>query len=91
MAMVELEEIPTEMTNDLSSLKEKMTTHDAERLFKLIENHARYTNSAKAQSILADWDSWLPKFKKVMPTEFRRALNEMEAAQQAEDSHVAGE
>jgi len=55
----------------------EMDRHDAERLHQLIERHVHYTNSAKAKTILADWASWLPKFKKVMPVEYRRALAEM--------------
>lgn len=78
MSMVELEEIAPTMTDNLTSITDNMATHDSERLYKLIENHARYTNSAKAQTILADWDKWLPKFKKVMPVEYRRALGDIE-------------
>jgi glutamate synthase (NADPH/NADH) large chain len=54
-----------------------MTKQDAERLHQLIARHAHYTNSAKAKAILDDWASYLPKFKKVMPVEYRRALVEM--------------
>ncbi|MGI9372706.1 MAG: glutamate synthase large subunit [Hyphomicrobiales bacterium] len=57
---------------------------DAERLYQLIENHAHYTNSARAQAILADWELYLPKFVKVMPVEYRRALQEMQRAQTGE-------
>ena len=58
-----------------------MTRFDAERLHQLIENQARYTGSKKAQAILDDWDNNLPKFVKVMPVEFRRALAEIQQAQ----------
>ena len=78
MAMIELETIDPHMTQDLTHLKDNMTGCDAERLKKLLENHAHYTNSTKAQTILADWAHWLPKFKKIMPIEFRRALNELD-------------
>jgi glutamate synthase (NADPH/NADH) large chain len=30
--------------------------------------------------ILADWANYLPKFRKVMPVEYRRALMEMKRA-----------
>jgi glutamate synthase (NADPH/NADH) large chain len=53
---------------------------DAPRLHALISRHARYTNSAKAKAILADWANWLPKFKKVMPVEYRDALKKLAAA-----------
>ena len=58
-----------------------MTRHDAERLHQLVQNHARYTGSAKAQTILDNWEDYLPKFVKVMPVEYRRALQEMQAEQ----------
>ena len=52
-------------------------TKDAERLHKLICNHARYTGSKRAAEILAQWDHYRPLFRKVMPVEYRRALTEM--------------
>ena len=59
-----------------------MTRHDAERLHQLIVNHARYTGSTRAREIIEHWDAYLPKFRKVMPVEYRRALAEL-AAQNA--------
>ncbi|MEX2318954.1 MAG: hypothetical protein WD626_03815, partial [Bauldia sp.] len=56
-----------------------MTGHDGERLHVLISNHARFTGSARANMILDNWSDWLPKFRKVMPVEYRRALAEMKA------------
>jgi glutamate synthase (NADPH/NADH) large chain len=90
MAMVELEPITGDATTQLSNLKADMLGEDAARLRTLLENHARYTNSKRAQDILADWETYLPKFHKVMPTEYRRALNEM-AAQDTSAQPVAGE
>jgi len=58
-----------------------MTRFDNERLHQLIANHARYTNSQRAKDILADWNTYLPKFRKVMPVEYRRALAEMKATE----------
>ncbi|MGB2271040.1 MAG: glutamate synthase-related protein, partial [Candidatus Micropelagos thuwalensis] len=91
MSMVELESIDATMTNELSNLRENMSGNDAERLYKLLENHARYTNSAKAKTILADWDNWLPKFVKVMPSEYRRALKELEVETTDKESALPGE
>jgi glutamate synthase (NADPH/NADH) large chain len=54
-----------------------LTSMDAERLHKLVSNHARYTGSARANAILADWQRYRPLFKKVMPVEYRRALAEL--------------
>jgi len=56
-----------------------MSRHDAERLHQLISNHARYTGSTRARHILENWETFLPKFRKVMPVEYRRALAELAA------------
>ena len=56
-----------------------MSRHDAERLHQLISNHARYTGSTRARHILESWETFLPKFRKVMPVEYRRALAELAA------------
>jgi glutamate synthase (NADPH/NADH) large chain len=41
--------------------------------------------------ILDDWEAMLPKFRKVMPVEYRKALKEMERAQAVEQPSQAGE
>jgi glutamate synthase (NADPH) large chain len=61
-----------------------MTKQDAERLHQLIARHAHYTNSAKAKAILDNWVNYQGKFKKVMPVEYRRALEEMSKHQSAD-------
>ena len=66
-----------------------MTRHDAARLHHLITRHARYAGSRRAAHILAAWDAYLPKFRKVMPLEYRRALREMKALQTAEPLRAA--
>jgi len=36
-----------------------------------------FTDSSRARHILENWEIFLPKFIKVMPVDFRRALLEM--------------
>jgi glutamate synthase (NADPH/NADH) large chain len=67
-----------------------MTRFDAERLHQLISSHARYTKSARALNILEHWDEFKPKFRKVMPVEYRRALEEL-IAKGAEPTLAAAE
>jgi glutamate synthase (NADPH/NADH) large chain len=55
-----------------------MTKHDDERLHQLISNHLHYTGSDRARFILDNWVEMRPKFVKVMPVEYRRAIQEME-------------
>jgi glutamate synthase (NADPH/NADH) large chain len=59
-----------------------MTRHDAERLHQLIANHARYTGSERAKRILDQWCDYKQKFRKVMPVEYRRAIEQMMAEQE---------
>jgi glutamate synthase domain-containing protein 2/glutamate synthase domain-containing protein 1/glutamate synthase domain-containing protein 3 len=40
----------------------------------LITRHHQYTESAVARRILDDWDDYVTKFVKVMPTEYRKVL-----------------
>ncbi|MFN4208628.1 MAG: glutamate synthase large subunit [Agrobacterium albertimagni] len=92
MAMVELEPVPEEddmleklhhhggdlMHKGLVDVSGDMTRHDEERLYQLISNHLHYTGSNRAKQILDSWAEYRPKFRKVMPVEYRRALEEME-------------
>ncbi|CAN7563856.1 glutamate synthase large subunit [Rhizobium leguminosarum] len=92
MAMVELEPVPEEddmleklhhhggdlMHKGRVDVSGDMTRHDEERLYQLISNHLHYTGSARATEILDNWAEYRPKFRKVMPVEYRRALEEME-------------
>ncbi len=56
-----------------------MLRFDAERLRILVERHLRYTGSARAKSLLDNWDAALAKFVKVMPNDYARALVEQKA------------
>ena len=67
-----------------------MTRYDAERLHQLIENHLRYTGSSRAKDILDNWEVFKPKFRKVMPVEYRRALAEL-MSQNEQPMAAAGE
>ncbi|MFL5077499.1 MAG: glutamate synthase-related protein, partial [Microvirga sp.] len=59
-----------------------MSGHDAERLHKLIANHLLYTGSSRAKEILDNWSVVRHRFVKVMPVEYRRALKDIERAQE---------
>ena len=54
-----------------------LTKFDAARLRHLIERHARLTGSARAARLLADWQATLKKFRKVMPVEYRQAMEKL--------------
>jgi glutamate synthase domain-containing protein 3 len=74
MAMVALEPV-----SEVVTAASHLGMADSALLKSLIENHATYTGSERAKAILADWNGWLPKFTRVMPGEYRRALGELAA------------
>ncbi|MCK8480474.1 glutamate synthase large subunit [Psychroserpens algicola] len=51
---------------------------DVNQLKQLIENHYIATTSPLAKRLLADWETYLPKFKKVLPEEYKQALLRLE-------------
>ena len=44
----------------------------------MIECHYRYTDSAVAQHVLIDWEATLDKFVKIMPVDYKKALQQMQ-------------
>lgn len=51
---------------------------DIEELKELVESHYNYTMSPLAQRILENWETYLPKFVKVFPEEYKQALIRIE-------------
>ena len=69
--MVELQKLRPDGANaNVSDLLQA----DETRLKILVENHQRYTGSKRAQMILDNWSEFLPKFIKVMPVDYKKAL-----------------
>ena len=50
---------------------------DEDHLRQLLEKHLDYTGSPKAAHILSSWESSLPRFIKVFPMEYKRALGKL--------------
>jgi len=50
---------------------------DQDFMIETIKKHVKHTDSAIGKEILKNWYDYLPKFKKIMPLEYKRALNEM--------------
>ena len=56
---------------------EELIGEDEKDLKDLISKHLNYTESDVASFILGDWNNQREKFIKVMPTDYKRVLNEM--------------
>ena len=57
---------------------EDLTEKDLEKIQELLNNHVDYTNSSRAKGILKDWKNTGKNFIKVMPTDYKRALEILE-------------
>ncbi len=71
--------VSIEALQDKATVDSHLGKADTDIVLSLIERHARYSGSERAKTIVANWAVWLPKFVKVMPTEYRRALKELSA------------
>ena len=56
---------------------EKVSKDDSKDLKDFITRHRNLTGSEVAKSILKNWETELIKFVKVMPTDYKRVLNEL--------------
>jgi glutamate synthase (NADPH/NADH) large chain len=60
------------------SMVELEAIDEPEHLKGLIEKHLHYTNSSRAQTILDNWNDYLPRFIKVMPTDYKHKCKQKE-------------
>ena len=60
---------------------EALTEHDEAELHAMVSEHADRTGSAVARRLLTGWEQAVTSFVKVMPRDYRRALEEKAAAQ----------
>ena len=78
-AMVDLDPVLSETEQQIKITRDiwHADTADEVLLRRIIENHAKYTGSRRAQEILQRWSQFRPRFVKVFPKEYRRALGEL--------------
>jgi len=104
LAMVDLEPIADEddalentahqggdlEAHGLVDIMHDLSRYDDQRLRMLIEKHHQLTGSARAVTILEDWEGYRSRFVKVMPVEYRKALQKMqEQANEADNSSAS--
>jgi glutamate synthase (NADPH/NADH) large chain len=77
-SMVSLEKVETQQAQP--KVPQHLNQPDEVILKTLIEKHLKYTESERAKFILDNWDKVRPQFVKVMPNEYKRALNELHAS-----------
>ena len=76
MGMVSLEKV-VHQASVTSDAVHHLDQPDEVTLLALINKHVKYTGSARAKMLLANWENTRGKFVKVMPNEYKRALIEL--------------
>ena len=78
-SMVDLERIERSAKANAEPIRH-LGRVDEDLLRELLEKHFRYTGSFRARELLAGWDTTVTQFVRVMPSEYRRVLKSMNAA-----------
>jgi len=78
----ELQLFDTLCNLDMVELESVWQRQDKELLQDLIARHFRWTGSKRAEQILDAWPNMVGKFVKVVPIDYRQALEKMRAAEQ---------
>jgi glutamate synthase (NADPH/NADH) large chain len=52
----------------------------------LVENHVRFTGSALGRRLLDNWEMMVARFVKVMPTEYKRVLQQRRAQRRSQQT-----
>jgi glutamate synthase (NADPH) large chain len=65
---------------EMIELEELSNPVEIEQVRIMVQKHADYTGSAPARQLLARWDRAVAEFVRVMPTDYKRVLQEREAA-----------
>lgn len=67
----------TRCNQEMVELEAVADEEEAEELRRMIYDHYAYTGSTRAAQVLGNWEAMLPRFVKIMPVEYRRALEQM--------------
>ncbi|MFR3834162.1 MAG: glutamate synthase large subunit [Eubacterium sp.] len=62
------------INKSLVSTEELSNKYDVLELKGMIEDHVKYTNSVKGKEILDNFEEYLPKFKKIIPYDYKKML-----------------
>jgi glutamate synthase (ferredoxin) len=76
-------DFPTRCNKEMVELGKLTEALEIAEVRGMIDRHARYTNSTRAQHILKLWDDMVPKFVKVMPKDYKRMLECIDRAQKS--------
>ena len=65
----------TKLNKEMVLFSEVTEKYEILELKGLIEEHVKATNSKKGKEILANFDEYLPKFKRIIPHDYKRMMS----------------
>ena len=65
------------LNKELVSTEEVTDKYDVLELKEMIQQHVAYTNSVKGKQILDNFGDYLPKFKKIVPHDYKRMMQKI--------------
>ena len=63
------------MNKEMVSIEQVSDKYDVLELKDIIKDHVAYTNSEKGKEILDNFGEYLPKFKKIIPHDYKKMMN----------------
>ncbi|MBD5440457.1 MAG: glutamate synthase large subunit [Treponema sp.] len=84
-------ELYKKLNNQLVLMEEISDEHDESNLRTLIQRHAEETGSQVAKNILENWKEFVPRFKKIIPSDYKKMLAEISKAEERGLNHADAE
>ena len=63
------------LNKEMISIEAVIDKYEVSELKQLIMDHVNYTNSEIGKRILEDFEGYLPKFKKIIPKDYKKMMN----------------
>ena len=63
------------LNKEMISIEAVTDKYEVSELKQLIRDHVNYTNSEIGKRILEDFEGYLPKFKKIIPKDYKKMMN----------------
>jgi glutamate synthase (ferredoxin) len=70
------------LNKEMISVEELTNKYDVQSLKEMIQEHVTYTNSPKGKEILDHFSEYLPKFKKIIPIDYKKMQNTIVAMEE---------
>ena len=83
----EKHELYLHLNKQMVSMQAVTERHDAEELRRMIENHVAATGSLLGREILNRFEEYLPRFKKIIPTDYQRMISAIGQMEEKGMSH----